>query len=243
MILVCGCHRSGTSLTSQYLKAAGLDFGPTDLMDGVHFSARSAENPHGFLEFVPLSKINRFILGESKEFPGDISEGKSSGYETEARGILNQWPTINAFKDPRTTINLPFWFRAFRGKIKGIVKTYRPVEEIARSISKRGDCSYVKAVGIADMYEYKFWTDIAVMAGDAPKVYVASHRQLYDDPTAAVRGLSSFMSSVGLYPKMKIEVALDKDGRHHNLVRPTGEWWKANNISRSYYANAPAVIA
>jgi hypothetical protein len=132
-------HRSGSSLVAQILHAAGFALGPR-LLDGSEF------NPDGHFE-------DRFVLSVNKRLPihfggtwdrppalpSDwLGNAKVRGLLERAREYQRQViaPTPRfVFKEPRTSLLLPFWRRAF-GEMTCVVVLRSPAS-VARSVVRR----------------------------------------------------------------------------------------------------------
>lgn len=104
---IIGMHRSGTSLVARYLHESGLFLGD-DLM-GKHWS-----NPAGHFEDNEFVNLHNLILKAhnvdhtlSSPIAWNIDGIFTDRAKTliEARNVHTQW----GWKDPRTTLFLPFW--------------------------------------------------------------------------------------------------------------------------------------
>jgi hypothetical protein len=132
-------HRSGSSLVAQILRAAGFALGPRLL-------ARSEFNPDGHFE-------DRFVLGVNKKLlihfggtwdrpprlPRDwLGDAKVRDLLERAREYYREViaPTPRfVFKEPRTSLVLPFWRKAF-GEMTHVVVLRNPLS-VARSVARR----------------------------------------------------------------------------------------------------------
>ncbi len=105
--ILSGFHRSGTSLTAQYLHRAGLNLG--DNLIGANPS-----NPDGHFEDQDIVSLHKdILLANHREWytPGpDLSAG-ANGFQARAKAVVNQFPTDQSlgFKDPRSSLLLPWW--------------------------------------------------------------------------------------------------------------------------------------
>jgi O-antigen biosynthesis protein len=107
-LIICGMHRSGTSLVASVLQRAGLDIG-RDL------SGSGLGNPRGHFEdqdFFRLHEDMLAVAGESCFTVGDeFAPPQGNGFEHRARAltatrkVLPLW----GWKDPRTCLFLGFW--------------------------------------------------------------------------------------------------------------------------------------
>jgi len=142
-VVICGMHRSGTSLITQILHDCGLYLGPEDQF----LETRLYDNPTGYWEFAPIMKFSDRLLREigaswkdiaplfSETWLDEISlEEKQREAEESLAPLFNQGSAWG-WKDPRTTVLLPFWKTCFP-EIKLVVCVRNPLE-VAYSLSKR----------------------------------------------------------------------------------------------------------
>lgn len=139
-ISIAGMHRSGTSMVTRILNAAGLYLGPhSDLMPP------RAENPEGYWEnarFVALNDGILEALGGAWDlppaFPPRWAEFASVPELLErARALVREFEGREpwGWKDPRNSLTLPFWRSVIPGF--GVVVCLRHPMEVARSLVAR----------------------------------------------------------------------------------------------------------
>jgi hypothetical protein len=115
IICTVGMHRSGTSVVSRLLNLLGAHLGSDDSM-----MRAAGDNPKGFWEHQPLVMINEEILRRfggcwdaPPVFPPAWAEDPVlEDLRARAREILaNEFGStpLWGFKDPRSSITLPFW--------------------------------------------------------------------------------------------------------------------------------------
>jgi hypothetical protein len=139
VILILGCHRSGTSVVTRAMQCLGASF-PSDLMPA------SPENPAGYFESVAVQHLNDRILrlcGTTWNQPLDPEclTGLRLGMETDhAVAWLAEQPPLLALKDPRICRLLPFWRPVFAAaEIEvSVVHVLRHPMAVAQSLRKRG---------------------------------------------------------------------------------------------------------
>ena len=148
-ILICGMHRSGTSLVTQMLETCGLYLGTTDQLLPVH----STDNPTGYWEYQSAVEFADEILlkmGCSWETPGisipDTWLMNIDLNEEEQKVIKIFKPLMDSgkiwgWKDPRITLLLPFWKTMFPN-LKLVICLRNPLE-VAFSLSKRFGATHV----------------------------------------------------------------------------------------------------
>jgi hypothetical protein len=133
VLIVAGMHRSGTSLTANWLAHCGLDVGD-DLLK------RPLDNPTGhyedldFLHFhVDLLKNNGLdylVFGDQKITTSADDRIKAQALIAARQG-RRQW----GWKDPRTTLVMDFWY-SLLPDMKVLV-VYRHYAQIADSLLRR----------------------------------------------------------------------------------------------------------
>jgi len=139
VILILGCHRSGTSVVARAMQCLGASF-PSDLMPA------SPENPAGYWESAAVQKLNDYILGRcgsSWERPLEPMLLAGLNLDQERAWVaawLKYQPDLLALKDPRMCRLLPFWrpvFAAAEVEVS-VVHVLRHPMAVAQSLRKRG---------------------------------------------------------------------------------------------------------
>lgn len=140
-ILICGMHRSGTSLTGKFFQNIGYHFGMNeDLLEPKEF------NKEGFWERADVIKLNNrmlTLLGMSWDYPlvipakymKEIAAKNILQLADEARKIIEKLDAPFAIKDPRFSLLLPFW-KEIVPDAKIIIVVRNPLE-VTRSLRKR----------------------------------------------------------------------------------------------------------
>ena len=135
-VVVVGMHRSGTSLTAAILVSAGLHLGEK-LTPASH---ANAEDYFEDLEFVSLHRAALEALGHDPDGYAEVVLGEMPGSLearaqalVDARAFRHPW----GWKDPRTTLFLPFWERLLPQA--SFVFVYRSPWEVIDSLYRRGD--------------------------------------------------------------------------------------------------------
>jgi hypothetical protein len=176
-IAIAGMHRSGTSMVAQFLHRCGVFLGPdTILMEAAE------QNPEGFWEHVQVVEINDellSLLGGGWDYPPrppvDWSSPRLDHLRTRASRIFAEFERFPrwGWKDPRTSLTLPFW----RSVVDGlqVVAVVRNPLEVALSLRHRNGFSL--ALGLA--------------------LWQATYRQLLADTTPAERILTHYDAFFG----------------------------------------------
>ena len=142
LVLVLGCHRSGTSVVAQSLTCLGAELGPKSQWSG-------ADNPSGFAEDLDVLAIDEILLtmlgipwfnAEPIDWPPQSRDMTRLGaFVTKlVRERLRQFP-LWAVKEPRLCRLLPFWRSVFAavGCSVSVVHVVRHPLAVAQSMLHR----------------------------------------------------------------------------------------------------------
>jgi hypothetical protein len=141
VICITGMHRSGTSLVAGVVNLLGVDFGPPETM-----LEPGEENPRGFWEQAEMADLNDDILaalgGSWRDLPAlpdgwELSTGLD-GLRARAVGLVARLfgvAAIAGWKDPRTSVLLPFWRTI--APVSASVLVYRDPREVGQSLAHR----------------------------------------------------------------------------------------------------------
>ncbi len=139
-ICIIGMHRSGTSLVARALQRCGLELGPADRL-----LTANESNPLGYFEnegFVALNDRLLAHLGGSWDNPPAVQSGwerdpSVEPYRVEARELVRTFPRGAhwGWKDPRTTLLLPFW-KTVVEPLRFVICVRSPLD-VARSLHTR----------------------------------------------------------------------------------------------------------
>jgi hypothetical protein len=165
-VAIVGMHRSGTSMVAKVLQQAGLHLGTeADLMPP------AAENPEGFFEHLGFVRLNDDVLnaaGSGWDCPPradiDWGSGAFEPFREQARRLASPLQTAPAWgwKDPRTSLTLPFW-RSALGPLRTVVVIRNPLEVVI-SLHRRNGFSI--ALGLTLWQTY------------AERILAASHEEM-----------------------------------------------------------------
>lgn len=155
VVCIIGMHRSGTSMVTRLLNVCGLDLGTPEQLE----EARE-ENPLGFYENKGFMDINEKLLAHlggtwdnpplfKKEWEHDPSLAQ---IVQEARSLLETFSNSHhwGWKDPRTTILLPFW-KSLIPNLRFVICVRSPLE-VARSLAKRNEMPIHRGVYLWNQY-------------------------------------------------------------------------------------------
>ena len=189
-------HRSGTSLVSRVLNVLGVHLGPEE-----HLMRPSSDNPTGHWENRHIKEINDeilSILGGSWQEPPPLLAGWERSPELaaprhRAREIIEgdfSGSDLWGFKDPRTSLTLPFWKRIL-DPMRYVICLRNPLDVAASAGARnRADDSVPFERGVELWLTY-VRAALAATAGH-PRQLVF-YEDLMTDPEPVVRELARFI--------------------------------------------------
>ena len=140
VVCIVGMHRSGTSMVTRLLNLCGLDLGPDQDLLGP-----DKGNPLGHFEHKGFKILDESLLahfGGSTDNPPDLKpnwqdDSSLQAVFEEARFLLATFKgkTVWGWKEPRTTLLIPFW-RRLLPHARFVICIRNPLE-VARSIAER----------------------------------------------------------------------------------------------------------
>jgi hypothetical protein len=189
-VAVVGMHRSGTSMVAKLLQQAGLNLG-----DEADLMPPAAENPEGFYEHLQFVRLNDEVLnvaGAGWDCPPaagvDWDDDALDPYRTRARHLAAplQERLPWGWKDPRTTLTLPFWRSAF-GPLRTVVVVRNPLE-VVTSLHRRNGFSTALALTLWQIYAER------VLQDTSPDERLVTHFDSYFlDPEREISRVLDFL--------------------------------------------------
>ena len=154
-ICIIGMHRSGTSMVARLLYRCGLELGPSDQLRGP-----SEHNSLGHFESEQVIAINEALLahcGGSWDHPPALMPGWErdpaiASLVREAAAFVDSFPRHVpwGWKEPRTTVLLPFW-RSVVPRLRFVICIRNPLD-VAKSLAARDGMSVEHAASLWDRY-------------------------------------------------------------------------------------------
>lgn len=213
VICVVGMHRSGTSMVTHLLHHSGLHLGPPDRILGPHES-----NPKGHFENLDFIDVNADLLnhfGGSWDAPPLLEEGWEE--DPSLGPILDKAETLlKAFaeepvwgwKDPRTTLFLPFW-KSLLPDMRLVVCIRNPIE-VAKSLEARNGMDIQKGLSLWEHY----MSEAMRHTEDSNRILV-----FYDDFFRRPdREISNILLFCGLDVKKSAGDIICRKSRHHRCT-------------------------
>ena len=195
LVVVLGMHRSGTSVVTRGLQVLGVQLGDS-LMPAVR-----GNNEKGFWEDLEICEFNDALLnklGTTWDGIEAINEFDlcSKDFESERIAAINMLKEkinnseVFGFKDPRTSILLPFWQSVFRDidiDVRYVLVIRNPLS-VADSLYKRDGFEKEKALLLWEKYQIasvKFTND--------EKRILIEFDDYFDSPDIFLNKLSRFL--------------------------------------------------
>jgi chromosome segregation ATPase len=194
-VLVAGMHRSGTSVVTRLLNAAGFHVGAEKEM-----MPAMPDNPAGYWERMDFFKLNTMAL-EKAGVAWDTTQGdevKTLGPALRNEIVGNFRDAVQelekhrpwAVKDPRFSVLLPLWKPLLADPV--VVICHRNPVEVATSLLGRDGMPMSIGVALWEVY------NLAVIQNtrNVPRLFVA-HQDLMKSPVSTVKALVAELIELG----------------------------------------------
>ncbi len=212
VICMIGMHRSGTSMIARLLERCGLYLGPADQLVGPDVG-----NPLGHFEHVGFHEIDDALLehlGGSWHTPPPLNaewehDASLEGIRQRSKALLQTFSgrSLWGWKDPRTTILLPFWMSLIPG-LRFVICVRSPLE-VARSLEKRDGMS----IG-AGAYLWKRYMRAAIVYTEKyPRIFTF-YEDFFRNPLDEISRLVKFCG-LEMVRDSHLKTAISGELRHH----------------------------
>jgi hypothetical protein len=214
-VVVLGMHRSGTSAATALVNMVGpATCAPSDMV-------RGPWNPSGHFESRTLMHLNNALLGQMGRtwwYPPPAGEG----YDDVARAVTTTptrarrafrrvHPSVPwVWKDPRTSVLLPFWRHTLGRRLAAVVVVRNPLD-VALSMQRRHGITVNFGVALWERYNRLILGHSAGLP-----VLVTRYDDLVLDPGAWTESTRSFLAGLG----MPLSGAADATERARDFVDP-----------------------
>jgi len=219
--------RTGSSLATRALALLGLDTGrEADLLRG-----QPGDNPKGFWEQQPIIDLNDELLAELGGVWWDMprlpdgwqEDSRLDALHERARTLVqglfpagDEW----VWKDPRTSITLPFWQAAI-GPMRHVVSARSPAE-VAASLEARSQVLHPWRESTR-LY-FRLLRESLRHTSGAERI-VVFYEDWFDDFDAQLERLARF--AIGRRPaepeRSRVQAFFEGDLRHHDATRDARE--------------------
>ncbi|HUI02347.1 MAG TPA: hypothetical protein VLZ77_02315 [Acidimicrobiales bacterium] len=196
-VLMVGMHRSGTSAATRLVNLLG----PATCVPGD--MVRGPWNPNGHFESRTLMHLNDALLAQmgcrwwapppaGAAYAPVAAAVTTTGAQARRafRRVHRSVPWV--WKDPRTSVLLPFWRAALGPRVVAVV-VYRHPLEVARSLHSRHGLDLAFGVALWERYNRLILEHSAGMA-----VVVTPFEGVMGDPGGWSAGVRSFLVSQGM---------------------------------------------
>lgn len=191
LVCVVGMHRSGTSLLTRILNLLGINLGPAEQI----MAPDDRANPTGYWENERIVGLNDRLLSQLGG-TWDNPPALPSSWETDpaldplrddARSIVAEigaGGAIAAFKDPRTSLVLPFWKTVV--PIAGTILMVRHPFQVAASLGVRDGMHPEDAARLWTRYTIDGWSHHS-------ERIVVNFEAALEDPVLCALHLANFL--------------------------------------------------
>jgi GT2 family glycosyltransferase len=192
-------HRSGTSMVAKLLYLSGLYLGPEE-----ELLPATPDNLDGHWENIHFIELNDEILNEfgggwdhPPVFPDGWYQGRTDSQSApqrllplkeKAEALVEQFQDHEpwGWKDPRTSLTLPFW-QGLLPRLKVVICLRNPLE-VALSLRRRSWSSYAFSLDLWKTYSERILRDVP------PERRIITHYDRYFfDPEAELRRVLAFL--------------------------------------------------
>jgi GT2 family glycosyltransferase len=207
-------HRSGTSMIAHLLNICGLDLGPPERL-----LAPQGDNPLGFFENAEFLRINDALLahfGGSWRNPPVLADGWEQDFSLaplfqEARNLVDSFSQSPrwGWKDPRTTILIPFW-KSLIPDLRFVICVRNPLE-VAQSLGNRDGFSIEEGSNLWDFYMHSAIKD----TGNASRV-LTFYEDYFINSLEEIDRIIGFCSLQRPDDPSKLRDTVSRELRHYN---------------------------
>lgn len=173
-------------MVAKLLSEAGLYLGPEESL-----MPPASENPEGFFEHLDFVSLNDEVLNEAgagwdcpPPADTDWSDARFDRHRERARELASPLAEHGAWgwKDPRTSIDLPFWESAL-GPLRVVLVVRNPLE-VVTSLHRRNGFSIALSLTLWQVYAER------MLAATSPSTRIVTHFDAwFVDPMAEARRL------------------------------------------------------
>lgn len=224
VVVVLGFHRSGTSMVTRMLNLLGVDLGE----EAELLSAEERDNARGYWEPRWMIDLNEELLallgsGTFEPFapePGWERSERLDPLRERARELVDRHfgaTRLWGWKDPRTSLTLPFWRTVVEAPMSFVVCVRSPADAVASALKR----------GVVDVHRWTYaerWLDYtaAALANTAPADrMLAFYEDALADPAGETHRLADFLSLAEPSDEQLAQAAgsVEPELRHH-LTNP-----------------------
>jgi len=215
VICIIGMHRSGTSMVARLMNQCGLNLGPEERLLGPN-----ADNTMGHFEHMGFLEIDDALL---KHFGGswDNPPILNSGWENDinlGELVAKAEKLIDTFtnsapwgwKEPRTTLLLPFWQKLLP-HLRYVICIRDPLEA-ARSLATRDGISIRAGAQLWSQY-----TRVAIQNTEGRPRLLTFYEDYFRDPLDEVKRVAGFCGLERVEDSSRVERIISAELRHQTI--------------------------
>ena len=212
-ICIIGMHRTGTSMVARLLNLCGLDLGHPERLLGP-----DEGNALGHFENIGFLEINEKLLAHHNgawDDPPSLQDGweRDPSLEPlarEARSLIASFTDSPhwGWKDPRTTILLPFW-RSLVPELKFVVCLRSPLE-VAKSLNARNAIPIDQGA-----YLWNHYMRAAIRNTEGVDRLFTFYEDFFTDPPDEIDRLVGFCGLRTPDDRSSLDDAISGEARHH----------------------------
>ena len=220
VVVVLGFHRSGTSMVTRMLNLLGVDLGDEASL----LPPEERDNACGYWEprwMIELNDEILAVLGTSafapfRAEPGWERSPALDALRARARSLLDEHfadRPLWGWKDPRTSLTLPFWREVVDAPLRCVVCVRSPADAVASALER-------DIPGI-DRWQYgERWLEHTenALANTAPEERIlVFYDDALRDPSGETRRIAAFLGIPEPSDEQldRIAASVDPDLRHH----------------------------
>ena len=214
VVCILGMHRSGTSMVAQLLNKCGLDLGPPEQL-----LPPSLSNPLGHFENRGFLEINEALLthlGGAWDNPAALKDGweQDSSLEPfvqEAKSLIDEFSEcpVWGWKEPRTTILLPFW-KSLISDLRFVICMRSPLE-VAQSLADRDGMETEKGTYLWDHY-----VRAAIRDTEGFSRVFTFYEDFFREPLNELDRITKFCGLSAPDDLLSLDNAISHELRHHD---------------------------
>ncbi|HST43300.1 MAG TPA: sulfotransferase [Conexibacter sp.] len=219
-VVVLGFHRSGTSMVTRMLNLLGVDLGDESelLPPQERDNARGYWEPRWMIEFNEqlLEQLGSSTFEQFTPEPGWERSEQLDPLRERARALLDEHLSrmpLWGWKDPRTSLTLPFWRTVVDGPMSFVICMRSPADAVTSALER--------SVAGLDRWSYaERWLDYTAgaLANTAPdERMLVFYEDALRDPAAETLRLAAFLGRDAPAAEQLEEIvaSVDPELRHH----------------------------
>jgi len=249
-IIVLGVMRSGTSLTAELIRLWGAYAGDRNQL---WESNLSDPRGYGYMEYIPLQKLNNELLDENDRVPPlkETLEQKISDpkYQAQAKNLLHSMDQLAqqndapgwVWKDARLPLTMPFWTDLW-GNVVYVI-TIRHPAEVALSLAQAAEIDKDNLPYSAGFIYWQYcMLQVLAFTQNSPRKLFIAYDQLINNPLQECTRLCNYLDenceASGQDSHERINVMIPRVAKlqqHQHYQKSLAEMPQATREQRALY--------